>query len=195
MKKLIVFSAPKPMLGEMQTVLDLYKNGMEHLHIRKPGGDEKAYTDFLNKIPKPNRSEVHIHDHYNLAIRYALGGIHYPEKMKDQKGFEDFQTSRSLHSLDEVIAQAANYNYVFYSPVFDSISKEGYSGTLDLKAFQKAREKIDGTVIALGGITSENAAACLDAGFDGVAVLGTLWNQFRTSRMMDELKRLQDICA
>ena len=71
-------------------------------------------------------------------------------------------------------------DYVFLSPIFDSISKEGYSSHFTqpvLKELQRTKV-IDRKVMALGGINLDRIKLAKDLGFGGVVVLGDIWNRF-----------------
>ena len=108
---------------------------------------------------------------------------------------EGFSISRSCHSLDEV-SESRFYDYVFLSPIFDSISKEGYKQGFTSEQLNKAkvRKIIDGRVIALGGITAENIFMANSYGFGGVAVLGDLWSGFAVGRNVNALlKRFSEM--
>ena len=66
-----------------------------------------------------------------------------------------------------------HFSYAFLSPVFDSISKADYKAKqFDLSLRKKTSTKL----IALGGITEENQYRAIDMGFDGVAMMGSIWN-------------------
>ena len=71
-------------------------------------------------------------------------------------------------------------DYVFLSPIFDSISKEGYASAFTSESIREAAEKgiIDKRVIALGGVDENNLLQVKDFGFGGAAILGGLWNKF-----------------
>jgi thiamine-phosphate pyrophosphorylase len=91
-------------------------------------------------------------------------------------------TSRSCHDLARLRAALGRYDSVFFSPVFTSISKPGHGPRPDfpfvaLAALLATRtsEERRTTILALGGITTETAPRALALGFDGVAVLGAIW--------------------
>jgi thiamine-phosphate pyrophosphorylase len=71
--------------------------------------------------------------------------------------------ARSCHTLQEVAAAKADF--VTFGPVFKSPDK---SLPLGLERLKQACE-LGKPVYALGGINWENAAACLDAGAEGIA--------------------------
>jgi thiamine-phosphate pyrophosphorylase len=56
-------------------------------------------------------------------------------------------------------------DFAVFAPVFE---KEGQPGT-GLRALREACKAAPDFVVALGGITAENAAACMEAGAKGVA--------------------------
>mmetsp|Transcript_20269 Transcript_20269/g.56475 ORF Transcript_20269/g.56475 Transcript_20269/m.56475 type:complete len:239 (-) Transcript_20269:97-813(-) len=89
--------------------------------------------------------------------------------------------STSLHSLEDLQVGKARYgalDYAFLSPIFDSISKKGYMAAkfdpVQLRALLQEHGK-QLPIIALGGISAENCLQALDMGFQGVAVLGSIW--------------------
>ncbi|GJE19132.1 thiamine phosphate synthase [Methylobacterium marchantiae] len=78
----------------------------------------------------------------------------------------------SAHSPHDIHrAEAAGVNYATLSPIFPTLSKPGYGPALGPQVLRSCRDqKIP--VLALGGITPLNTAACREAGFAGVAVMG-----------------------
>ena len=85
--------------------------------------------------------------------------------------------SVSCHSFEEIDALPFEPNYVFLSPVFDSISKPGYPSAFAPEYLKENLQKRRVPVIALGGITAEKVAECRKMGFRGVALLGHVWEQ------------------
>ncbi|GAA6529534.1 hypothetical protein LPYR103PRE_15070 [Segatella asaccharophila] len=70
-------------------------------------------------------------------------------------------------------------DYVFLSPVFDSISKSGYCSAFPLSALKQAQEEgiIDRKVIALGGVTYDKLPLLESLSFGGGAMLGEIWGK------------------
>ena len=46
----------------------------------------------------------------------------------------------------------------------------------DVALLQAARKELDVPIVAIGGITQQNAATLIEAGADAVAVISALWN-------------------
>lgn len=81
----------------------------------------------------------------------------------------------STHTLAEATAAAqAGADYVIFSPVFASLSKPGYGDAHGLARLRTLASSLSIAVVALGGITPDNAAACLAAGAQAVAVVGAV---------------------
>ena len=69
------------------------------------------------------------------------------------------------------------YDYVFLSPIFNSISKKEYFSKFNDEILLNAslNGKINKKVIALGGINQETLPIVKKYGFWGVAVIGSVW--------------------
>jgi thiamine-phosphate pyrophosphorylase len=77
-----------------------------------------------------------------------------------------------------VVASENVFDYVFLSPVFDSISKPGYFRNDELGMMSDEWKALVKTkVIALGGIDASNIHKTKELGFDGAAVLGAVWGE------------------
>lgn len=81
----------------------------------------------------------------------------------------------STHVLAQVIeAENSSADYIAFGPVFPTSSKENPDPVVGLEGLRKARQASRKPLVAIGGITAENARAALDAGADSVAVIGGL---------------------
>jgi thiamine-phosphate pyrophosphorylase len=72
------------------------------------------------------------------------------------------------------------YDYIFLSPVFDSISKNYHKSSFENGEIENVLKSRKQNIYALGGITPENAEKAFRMGFDGVGVLGYIWESDRT---------------
>ncbi len=63
------------------------------------------------------------------------------------------------------------------SPIFDSISKQGYRAAFTSAQLEEARRRgiIDKRVMALGGVTFDRVKEVLEMGFGGAMILGDAW--------------------
>ena len=178
--KVIVITTPYFFTEEDRILTTLFESGLDYLHLRKPDTPPIYSERLLSLIPEQYHKKIVAHDHFYLTKEFNLMGIHLnhrnPEIPENYKG----HISCSCHTFDEVKRRKGPCDYVFLSPVFNSISKTGYeshfSGT---QLLQASKEKIiDRKTIALGGVTTDNIQYAKQLGFGGVAVLGDLWNCF-----------------
>ena len=96
----------------------------------------------------------------------------------------------SAHSADEAVALLrAGADYVTVSPVFMTASKPGYGPALGLEALASVAARSPGPVVALGGITPENAAQCIAAGARGVAVMGEVMRSVDPQATVERILR------
>lgn len=178
--KLIVITPPTFFVEEDKIITALFEEGLDILHLRKPGTAAAYMERLLTLIPEQYRKRIVTHEHFYLKEEYQLMGIHLnnrnPSKPENYKG----HVSCSCHSIQEVKEDKDMYDYVFMSPVYDSISKENYRSAYTPEDLRKAAKEgiIDKKVMALGGITPCNILEVKDFGFGGAAILGDLWNKF-----------------
>jgi thiamine-phosphate pyrophosphorylase len=84
----------------------------------------------------------------------------------------------STHSpVQARAAEAEPADYVAFGPVFGTRSKLRPDPEVGLAGLEAARELISRPLVAIGGITRDNAQYCLDAGADSVAVIADLLPQ------------------
>lgn len=178
--KLILITPPTYFVEENKIITDLFEEGLDILHLRKPDTAPMYAERLLTLIPEQYHKRIVVHGHFYLKEEYKLKGIHLnsrnpnlPEKYKGH-------ISRSCHSLEEVTAHKKQCDYVFLSPVFDSISKKDYHANYTPEEIRKAHKAgiIDKKVVALGGIDINNIAQVKNYGFGGAAIMGALWDRF-----------------
>lgn len=81
----------------------------------------------------------------------------------------------SAHSGGEAAeAFAGGADFVTLSPVFPTQSKYSPGPVLGIEGFHFDVQACGGPVYALGGISAGNAAACIEAGAHGVALIGAI---------------------
>ena len=96
----------------------------------------------------------------------------------------------SAHSADEAAALLrAGADYVTVSPVFMTASKPGHGPALGLEGLASIAARSPGPVVALGGITPENAAQCVAAGARGVAVMGEIMRSVDPQATVERILR------
>ncbi|MDP9053979.1 MAG: thiamine phosphate synthase [Acidobacteriota bacterium] len=96
----------------------------------------------------------------------------------------------STHSPGQMSAAAAEpVDYVAFGPVFSTASKENPDPTVGLEGLRAVRALTTRPLVAIGGITQHNAAQCLEAGADAVAIIGGLLPEPCTAEGIRSLMR------
>lgn len=178
--KLIVITTPTYFIEEDKILTALFDEGLDILHLRKPDTAPVYAERLLTLIPEKYHRRIVVHDHFYLKDEYKLKGIHLSHRNPLVPDNYTGHVSASCHTLDEVMADKKVCDYVFLSPIFNSISKDGYKSAFTPEKIRDAAEKgiIDKKVMALGGVDEKNILRIKDFGFGGAAVLGGLWNKF-----------------
>ncbi|MDR0941039.1 MAG: thiamine phosphate synthase [Bacteroidales bacterium] len=197
--KLIVVSTETFFPHEVEALCALFNAGLQTFHVRKPYSTIDEMRSFLQEIPTKFLDRMVLHDHFLLVNEFGLKGVHcnrrnlFPPHSSPQRR-ESLHISKSCHSLAEVLNASCYCNYVFLSPIFDSISKHGYTKAFSHEALLLAQQEgiINEKVIALGGITVENKEQVAEYGFGGIAIVGALWRDFeKTGDVQRLLQRFQ----
>ena len=166
------------------------------LHLRKPFASLAELETLVQQIHPVYYDRIVLHDHYALAEKYQLKGIHWNARNQEFKlegaYWQKASISRSCHSIPEVEMYKNQYQYVTLSPIFDSISKQGYKAAFSESELKSVIGQgiINHQVIALGGIDSSNIHQLATMGFGGAAVLGVIWNHTELKSIRKELNLL-----
>lgn len=176
--KILVITSPGFMPGEDFYIQKLLDWRVDLIHLRKPDATIEACETLLRAIPIKYHDRIVVHDHFELCDEFHLHGIHLNSRNHTPPQKFQGSISCSCHSIEEVAERKAKMNYVFLSPIFNSISKQGYKAAYTKDSLKDAAAMgiIDKKVIALGGITFGKLKQLEKWHFGGVAMLGAIWN-------------------
>lgn len=174
---LIVLTPPKMLRHEARAITALLDAGADFIHLRKPGYSSTELQRLLEGIPTAYRGRLSVHYHHRVGREEGVGGLHESGRYQVERDCA-LRHSRSCHSLPEVAALPSHFRYAFLSPIFNSISKKGYSAAFesdDLQRFLRSRPPLSPQVVALGGVHAGNVTHVQELGFAGAALLGAVW--------------------
>ena len=131
---------------------------------------------------KQGTTRILVNDRLDVALSQAAGGVHLGEnslpvekarKLADSRiRPQDFLIGVSCHSVQAATAAAkGGANYIFFGPVFATPSKAAYGAPQGLARLAEVCRAVSLPVVAIGGITLDNAASCLSAGASGIAAI------------------------
>lgn len=169
----IAITPPYFFPNESKLINNLLSQGeADLLHIRKPAASYHQIETLINNIDGNYHDRIKLHDHFELISKYKLGGIHLNSRNPIPPAYAK-TVSKSIHSLEEINA-IKDFDYFFISPVFDSISKQGYKAKFDLQVLSESI--IGKNAIALGGVTPDKFSLLKELGFIGAAMIGHYFN-------------------
>jgi thiamine-phosphate pyrophosphorylase len=141
-----------------------------------PAEERRALLAALVALGHRCGAIVTVHEDIEAVLAVDADGIHLPSGGSPEAArarLPNALIGASAHVADEAAALLrAGADYVTVSPVFLTASKPGYGPALGLASLAQIVAEAPGPVVALGGITAENAALCLNAGARGLAVMG-----------------------
>jgi thiamine-phosphate pyrophosphorylase len=124
-----------------------------------------------------------LNDRADLAALAGWDGVHVgqadlsPEDARRVIGADGW-VGVSTHTDDQVrLAEKSCASYVAVGPVFATGTKLDAEPVIGLEGVRRARALTGKPLVAIGGITRENARSVIDAGADSVAVISALLNE------------------
>ena len=186
--KLIVFSSHSNFRSEPKQVVRMFEHGLETLHLRKPDFSSKNLVEYLELIPSEYHDRIVIHSHHKLVKKFNLKGVHFSKVHRDKNyntklkyltfrlKFGNILITRSCHKIHKLEENYNRYTYVFLSPIYESISKKSHCGLFSERHIKKALTVKKSKVYALGGVEESKFKELNDLGFEGVALLGAIWD-------------------
>ncbi|MBT1688177.1 thiamine phosphate synthase [Dawidia soli] len=180
---LVVISSPVPMPREAECFNRLFEAGLEVLHVRKPKAGAGVFRDLLQGIDLRYYGRLTWHQHHAEGETWGMQRIHLPSIVRQQTPSAQLDRwkalgktiSTSIHSPEEYRTLSSAIDYALLGPVFPSISKPGYRSTAPLEAPARASQTTKR--IAIGGLDPYRCEAVYNLGFDGIAALGSIWQQ------------------
>ena len=153
--------------------------GIQLVQLREKNLTARALFELTARaveITRGTATRVLVNDRADIAAGTGADGVHLTTQSLPagaiRKTFgEYFLIGVSTHSLKEVReARECGASFAVFGPIFPSPSKEKYGLPLGLEQLSNVvREVPQFPVLALGGISIENAEECLRAGASGIA--------------------------
>jgi thiamine-phosphate pyrophosphorylase len=144
------------------------------------------------EITHGTETRLLINDRADVAAAAGAAGVHLAVQSVEaevvRRAFgPSFLIGVSAHSLAEVqAARDGGADFAVFGPIFDTPSKRAYGAPLGLESLREAAQKLSPfPLLALGGITNENAPDALRAGASGVAAI----------RLFSEAEKLDAVAA
>jgi thiamine-phosphate pyrophosphorylase len=164
-------------------VEQLLDGGVEIVQFRHKGVFDRDVFLEIERIARLCRDAkvmLVINDRADLA-RIFGAGLHLGQddlKPSQARSVTGPQTciGYSTHSEAQLRSAACEpADYLAFGPIFGTTSKENPDPTVGLAELSRVRPLTDRPLVAIGGITRENARSVIEAGADSIAVIGDLF--------------------
>jgi thiamine-phosphate pyrophosphorylase len=148
-------------------------DGVEMIQIREKDLDARPLLDLtcrIRDLADGTKTQILVNDRLDVALAARIHGVHLPSNGLPAARVRSFVSvlGVSTHSLEEAIAaEQAGANYVIFGPVFETPGKNA----VGLEALRSVTAAVRIPVLAIGGITVDNAARAIDAGSAGIAAI------------------------
>lgn len=185
--KLAVMTQPTFFVEEDKILTSLFDEGLDNLHLYKPGSSPMYSERLLTLLSGDFYSKITVHDNFYLKEEYKLKGIHIEdETTPTPKGYKG-HVSRTCTHLEQLKEAKRHADYVFLKYVFDSQTEPDKKASFNQQELIEAAHRglIDRHVYAFGGVTLDNIKIAKDLGFGGIVISGDLWRRFNIHQELD----------
>jgi thiamine-phosphate pyrophosphorylase len=153
-------------------------------------------------------TQVIVNDRVDVALAAGAAGVHLgreslgaPEVVRwcrsgGGNARADFLVGVSCHSFEQAReAESAGASYIFFGPIFDTPSKRGMGEPQHLARLGEVCRGVAIPVLAIGGVTEENAEDCIRAGAAGIAAIRMFQDASDAAATKEVVARLRRLGA
>jgi thiamine-phosphate pyrophosphorylase len=157
--------------------------GVDWIQIREKDLSGRALAELVRGALKrvPASCRILVNDRLDAACALGAAGVHLGEgslpvgetkRLVHERKHAEFLVGVSAHSVEAVVAaEKAGADYAMFGPVYATPSKARYGPPQGIDRLTEVCRSASLPVLAIGGITLENAHACLEAGAAGIAAI------------------------
>ena len=195
----------------LHKIQDAAAAGVDWIQIRERDLSGKECAELtsaaIERMARPSASKqgtirILVNDRVDVALSQGAGGVHLggnslpivrARRLANSRiPSQDFLIGVSCHSAEAATAAAkGGANYIFFGPVFATPSKAAYGVPQGLEGLSKVCHVVSLPVIAIGGITLDNAASCVSAGASGIAAIRLFQDTQDLASLVKKLRALK----
>jgi thiamine-phosphate pyrophosphorylase len=168
----------------LKVIRDAAAAGVDWIQIREKDLDARTLVELVRLAVADTRetgASILVNDRLDVALAADAAGVHLGEmslpveavrEWRRAAGRMAFRIGVSCHSVEAArAAQRAGADYIFFGPVFATPSKAEFGPPQTIERLREVCQSVRIPVLAIGGVTIENAASCLAAGAAGIAAI------------------------
>ena len=188
---------------ELQKIEQATKAGVDWIQIRERdlSGRQLAKLTEQAILRAGDGSAVLVNDRVDVAIATGASGVHLGEHslppmevrelISQRLAGRKFLLGASVHSLEGAVeAEQAEADYVIFGPVYSTPSKAGFGPPQGIQRLREVCQRLTIPVLAIGGITRENAGNVMAAGAAGIAAIRLFQDAGNLDHLVRELRKI-----
>jgi thiamine-phosphate pyrophosphorylase len=162
----------------LEIIARVLSEGVDYVQIREKDLDARELLVLVRRalaLPNPCGARFLVNSRLDVALAAGAGGVHLPSGSVAPRVLQalvprGFVFAVSTHSVEQLrAAEAGGASFALFSPIFWTESKAEFGAPQGLAKLREAAAAVSIPVLALGGVTWENAPECLAAGAAGIA--------------------------
>jgi thiamine-phosphate pyrophosphorylase len=205
--------APQPTAGQatfaslLETISAAATAGVDWIQIREKDLEARELAELSALAVRACRgttARVIVNDRLDVAFAAPAGGAHLGEsslpvaearrlieaRRKTREG--EFLVGVSCHStVSARTAAEGGADYIFFGPIFPTPAKAAFGAPQGLARLAEVCRAVHVPVLAIGGITAENAAACWECGAAGIAAIRLFQESAQLATSIAQLRALR----
>jgi thiamine-phosphate pyrophosphorylase len=158
--------------------------GIDWIQIREKNLEARSLAELVRLAVGASReaqTTILVNDRLDVALATGAAGVHLGETSlpvatvaawRRSSRRAEFLIGASCHSLEAAqSAESAGADYILFGPIFATPSKAAFGAPQGIERLREVCRSVRIPVLAIGGITVENAHSCFAAGAAGVAAI------------------------
>jgi thiamine-phosphate pyrophosphorylase len=185
----------------LETIRKAAAAGINWIQIREKDLGTRALAELVRLAGAATHktgARILVNDRLDVALSTGAAGVHLGEmslpvetvaEWRRSAGRVEFQIGVSCHSVEAARrADVADADYIFFGPVFATPSKAGFGAPQGIERLREVCRAVRIPVLAIGGVTVENANSCFAAGAAGVAAIRLFQESADVSAIVNRLR-------
>lgn len=171
-------------LSHAEQVAKLSEGGANLIQLREKHLSPREFYDQAVEAMRVARSRdvrIIINDRVDVAMAVGADGVHlgqddFPPQAARRLLGDGAIIGLSTHNVEQgVQATRTGVDYIAIGPIFGTTTKDNPDPIVVLTGLERVRRAVTKIpIVAIGGISSENALQVIEAGADAVAVISAL---------------------
>ena len=191
-----VFSFPEQELVER--VRSISSRTRAIIQLREKHLDASAALRLASTLAETlsgSGSMLVVNERFDIARAAGAAGVHLPEyscpvrQVKAVSGL--LVTGKSVHSLESALmAEEQGADYIVFGPIFETPLKKPFGPPQGLEKLHRVCQSVSIPVYAVGGVDTDTASCCIDAGAYGLAAMSLFYQPDDLGETLDMLTKI-----